>query len=109
MERNIWCGDGSITAVLPDDTRVLRAPPSLPALDDPEAAVYRALEEPIGQQPLRSLVGPGSKVTIAFGALSITVVALVASDFSGLLLLTIIRHFTLVCDLPTHVERYSLT
>ncbi|TMK83785.1 MAG: DUF2088 domain-containing protein [Actinobacteria bacterium] len=70
MERNIWCGDGSITAVLPDETRVLRAPPSLPALDDPEAAVYRALEEPIGQQPLRSLVGPGSKVTIAFDDLS---------------------------------------
>jgi len=104
MERNIWCGDGSITAVLPDETRVLRAPPSLPALDDPEAAVYRALEEPIGQQPLRSLVGPGSKVTIAFDDLTIPVVPMAAPDFRGLIIPILLEQLSLAGVRPEDVR-----
>jgi len=86
MERNLWCGDGSITATLPDDTRILEAPASLPALVDPEGELRRALEAPIGHEPLRSVVGPGSKVTIAFDDLTIPVVPMAEPDFRGFII-----------------------
>src|SRR5438477_3228979 len=86
MERNLWCGDGSITATLPDDTRILEAPASLPALVDPEGELRRALEAPIGHEPLRSVVGHGSKVTIAFDDLTIPVVPMAEPDFRGFII-----------------------
>ena len=92
MERNLWCGDGSITAQLPDDTRLLQAPASLPPLADPEAELRRALEAPVGHQPLRSLVGPGSKVTIAFDDLTIPVVPMAAPDFRFLIIPVLLEH-----------------
>ncbi len=81
MERTLLCGGIAITANLPDDTRVLSAPPSLPALADPEAAVREALRAPIAQEPLSSLVGPSSKVTIAFDDLTLPVLPMAPPDF----------------------------
>jgi hypothetical protein len=86
MRRTLLCGDGAIGADLPESTRILTAPPSLPPLTDPDEAVRRALAEPIGHQPLRSLVGPGSKVTIAFDDLTIPVIPMAAPDFRGLII-----------------------
>jgi hypothetical protein len=86
MERSLLCGDGAIGANLPDDVRVLSAPPGLPPVSDPAAAVRRALAEPIEHEPLSSLVGPGSKVTIAFDDLTIPVVPMAPPDFRGLII-----------------------
>lgn len=81
MRRTLLFGDGTIEAELPDDTRVLRAGPSLPALADPEAAVRDALASPVAHEPLDKLVGPSSTVTIAFDDLTIPVVPMAPPDF----------------------------
>lgn len=81
MEHGLICGDRRVSVQLPSDARILQAPPSLPALPDPQSAVRRALDEPIGHEPLAGLVGPSSKVTIAFDDLTIPVVAMAAPDF----------------------------
>lgn len=86
MDRYLLCGDEAIPIRLPDDARVLRAPDALPALADPAEAVRAALAEPVGQEPLSRLVGPGSKVTIAFDDLTIPVVPMVEPDFRQLII-----------------------
>jgi nickel-dependent lactate racemase len=60
-------GDKTIQAELPERTRVIRqTKPTLPPLPDPSQAVRNALNSPIAHDPLSKLVGPKSKVTIAF-------------------------------------------
>jgi len=60
-------GDKTIQAKLPERTRVIRqTKPALPPLSDPSQAVRNALNSPIAHDPLPKLVGPKSKVTIAF-------------------------------------------
>jgi lactate racemase-like protein len=86
LKKPVWCGDGVVEATLPDDVRILSAPPSLPALDDPTTAVRRALDNPVAHEPLRSLVGKNSTVTIAFDDLTIPVVPMAAPDFRGLII-----------------------
>ncbi len=56
---------------LPQGTRVLYPPPPLPALDDPDAAIEHALENPLGADPLRAQLRPGMKLTIAFDDISL--------------------------------------
>lgn len=81
MERNLLCGSYAIRANLPDETRILSAPMSLPPLTDPAEAVRRALAAPIAQEPLATLVGPSSKVTIAFDDLTLPVIPMKPPDF----------------------------
>jgi hypothetical protein len=56
---------------LPQGTRVLYPPPPLPALEDPDAAIEHALENPLGADPLRAQLRPGMKLTIAFDDISL--------------------------------------
>jgi nickel-dependent lactate racemase len=62
-------GDGFTEAAVPDTATVIsagtahREPDPLP---DPVAATHEALRRPLGSDPLARLVGPGSKITIAF-------------------------------------------
>ena len=60
-------GDETVLVELPERTRVIRptAKP-LPRLSDTSEAVRRALDSPISHEPLANLVGPKSRVTIAF-------------------------------------------
>ena len=81
MRRTLLFGDATLEAELPDDTRILRAGDPLPAVADPEAAVRAAIGAPVAHEPLASLVGPSSKVTIAFDDLTIPVVPMAAPDF----------------------------
>jgi nickel-dependent lactate racemase len=60
-------GDTTLRAALPERTRVIRQNPApLTPLPDPAQAVRDALNAPIDHEPLSKLVGPKSKVTIAF-------------------------------------------
>jgi len=60
-------GDKTIQAELPERTRVIRqTKPPLPPLPNTSQAVRNALNSPIAHDPLPKLVGPKSKVTIAF-------------------------------------------
>ena len=68
MQEQIIFGDKTIPVSLPDD--VISAPPGLSTtlepVDDIKGEIQRALKNPLGRPPLRELVKPGSRVTIAF-------------------------------------------
>jgi len=64
--RNVVYGDQYLTARVPRRTETLHSPKPLRALSDPAKAVRKALFNPIDHDPISQLVGPGSKVTIAF-------------------------------------------
>ncbi len=66
MRRLVFYGDDIVQVELPDRTRVLEAPPPVAPLPDYGGAVRDALRDPLGCPPLGELVGPGSRVTIAF-------------------------------------------
>ena len=56
---------------LPVGTRVIYPPPPLPAIEDVDGAIEEALENPLGRDPLSSLLRPGMRVTIAFDDVSL--------------------------------------
>ena len=68
MEDQIVFGDRMIPVKLPDN--VQSAPPglstTLPPVDNPEETILRALQRPLGRPPLREMVKPNWRVTIAF-------------------------------------------
>jgi lactate racemase len=66
VRRLVFYGDDIMQVELPDRTSIVEAPPSLPPLDDYAGAVRKSLRDPLGCPALAELVGPGSRVTIAF-------------------------------------------
>jgi hypothetical protein len=67
-----WHGEGFRLERLPVGSRVVYAPEPQKALDDPDAAVRHALDNPDGDsQPLRTLLFPGMRLTIAFDDISL--------------------------------------
>ena len=67
-----WHGEGFRLERLPVGSRVIYAPEPQEALDDPDEAVRHALENPAGDsQPLRTLLFPGMRLTIAFDDISL--------------------------------------
>ncbi len=80
MDVKLICGDDTVPVVLPEDARILRAPAGLEPLADVEQAIRAALDRPIAHEPLSSLVGPSSTVTIAFDDLTIPVVPMAQPD-----------------------------
>ncbi len=73
-------GEGFFRTPLPEGTRVIYAPPPVPAVPDLRAALRRALETPIEADPLRSQLKPGMKVTIAFDDISLLIPPMRAPD-----------------------------
>src|SRR5437667_12156007 len=68
MERTLVCGDGWVTARLPDEAHVVPAGIwlSLPPVSDLRTAVAEALGAPLDLPPLRELARGGHRVTVAF-------------------------------------------
>ena len=58
--------NGRLPVQVPDRTRTVGANPPLPAVPDIEQAVRHAIDNPLAHEPIRKLVGPKAKVTIAF-------------------------------------------
>ena len=56
---------------LPMGTRVIYPPAPKPAIEDMDAAIEEALENPLGADPLSAQLRPGMKVTIAFDDISL--------------------------------------
>ena len=68
----IWHGEGFRLERLPVGTRVVYGPESLDPLVDPDQAIRHALANPLGDsQPLRELLFPGMRLTIAFDDISL--------------------------------------
>ena len=63
MKVRLPYGEAAIDADVPDDATVL-TPAPVAALDDPGAAVRRALDAPLGRHPLRELVRAGQRAAI---------------------------------------------
>jgi nickel-dependent lactate racemase len=59
-------GDEFITVTLPERTQILESPPAFASLENPEQAIRDALYSPTAHDPISKLVGPKSRVTIAF-------------------------------------------
>src|SRR6516162_7182433 len=64
-------GEQFLWETLPAGTRVIYPPQPLPALDDPDAAIEHAIENPLGADPLSAQLRAGMKVTIAFDDISL--------------------------------------
>lgn len=64
-------GEGLLLERFPLGTKVVYPPESLPGLPDVDAAIAHALEHPENSEPLRALLRPGMRLTIAFDDLSI--------------------------------------
>jgi hypothetical protein len=64
-------GNGYRLERFPTGTRVVYPPESLPGIADVDGAIRHALDNPEGSEPLRALLRPGMKLTIAFDDLSI--------------------------------------
>jgi hypothetical protein len=65
-------GERFVFARVPEGTRVLYPRPPLPEIEDFRAAIEKAIDNPIGMEPLRAHLKPGMKVTIAFDDISLS-------------------------------------
>ena len=65
-------GEGFRLERFPLGTRVVYPPESQPGIRDVAGAVRHALEHPEGSEPLRALLRPGMRLTIAFDDISLT-------------------------------------
>ena len=83
LPRVLHCGESFITCRFPAGTRVVYPPPPLPGLGDVDAAIARALDAPLGSEPLAARLRPGMKVTIAIDDLSVPLPRLRAPDVRG--------------------------
>jgi hypothetical protein len=64
-------GEGFKLERLPVGSRIVYPAEAVPTIKDPDAAIRHALENPIGQDPLRAQLFPGMKLTIAFDDISL--------------------------------------
>ena len=73
-------GEGFGLESFPLGTRVLYPPDSLPGIRDVGGAIRRALDEPLGSEPLDELLTAGMRLTIVFDDLSIPLPQMVTPD-----------------------------
>ncbi len=67
-----WRGERFSLERLPLGSRVVYPPEPMGALEEPAAAIRRALVDPVGgQDPLPALLRPGMKLTVAFDDISL--------------------------------------
>lgn len=66
MKVNLAYGQGHLPVEFPDQRTTVIEPSHSAGLADERSAVIRALENPIGAKPLKSLIKPGDKVCISF-------------------------------------------
>jgi hypothetical protein len=77
----IWHGEGFRLERLPVGSRIIYGPEPLPPLADPDQAIRDALDNPLGDsQPLRTLLFPGMRLTIAFDDISLPLPPMRAPD-----------------------------
>jgi len=76
-------GEGFRLEQLPLGSRVVYPPEALPAIRDVDTAIVRALEEPENSEPLRALLKPGMRLTIAFDDISLPLPPMKTPDIRG--------------------------
>ena len=73
-------GERFVFAKMPVGTRVLYPRPPLPGVASLRAEVERAIDFPIGMDPLRAHLKPGMKVTVAIDDISLSLPKMVSPD-----------------------------
>jgi lactate racemase len=73
-------GERFVYARVPPGTRVLYPRPALPGFADLRTEIARALDQPLGMDPLRAHLKPGMKVTIAIDDISLSLPKMRAPD-----------------------------
>jgi hypothetical protein len=76
-------GEGFRIEKLPLGSRVVYAPEPLPPVRDVDATIAHALENPRGREPLRELLKPGMKLTIAVDDISLPLPPMRTPDIRG--------------------------
>jgi hypothetical protein len=76
-------GDGFRYEELPVGTRVIYPPPPLAPIQDVDAAIEEALENPLGCDPFSDQLRAGMRVTIAFDDISLPLPPMVRPDLRG--------------------------
>jgi hypothetical protein len=76
-------GEGFRLERLPLGSKVVYPPESLAAVRDIDAAITDALENPKNSEPLRELLRPGMKLTIAFDDISLPLPPMKTPDIRG--------------------------
>ncbi|MGH9198541.1 MAG: lactate racemase domain-containing protein, partial [Acidimicrobiia bacterium] len=76
-------GEGFRLEKLPLGSRVVYPPESLAGIRDVEGAIAFALEHPHNSEPLRELLKPGIKLTIAFDDISLPLPPMKTPDIRG--------------------------
>src|SRR5258706_8233139 len=79
-------GEGVRLEKLPLGSRIVYPPDPLEPIAHPERAVKRALAKPLDEDPLKSLLRPGMKLTIAFDDLSLPLPPMAAPDVRQLVM-----------------------
>jgi lactate racemase len=69
--RLMWYGEDLLSVRLPAGTRAVYPKPTIRGLRNLEAGIHYAIEHPDGMEPLRGLLKPGMKVTIAIDDISL--------------------------------------
>ena len=79
-------GEGFRLERLPLGSRILYPPDPLEPIAHPERAIRRALAHPLEDDPLKALLRPGMKLTIAFDDLSLPLPPMAAPDVRQLVI-----------------------
>jgi lactate racemase len=76
-------GEGFRLQKFPLGTQVIYPPDSLPGIRDVNEAIRSALEDPENSEPLRELLRPGMRLTIAFDDISLPLPPMQTPDIRG--------------------------
>ena len=84
-------GEGFRLERLPLGSRILYPPDPLEPIAHPERAIRRALAKPLDDEPLKALLRPGMKLTIAFDDLSLPLPPMAQPDVRQLVMEEVIE------------------
>src|SRR5215831_19899055 len=84
-------GEGVRLERLPLGARIIYPPDPLEPIAHPERAIRRALSHPVEDDPLKALLRPGMKLTIAFDDLSLPLPPMAQPDVRQLVLEEVIE------------------
>jgi lactate racemase len=84
-------GEGVRLEKLPLGSRIIYPPDPIQPIAHPERAIRRAINHPIDDDPLKSLLRPGMKLTIAFDDLSLPLPSMAAPDVRQLVMEEVIE------------------
>src|SRR5579862_527611 len=73
-------GERFVFAKVPAGTRVLYPRPPLPGFENVRAEIEKAIDNPVGMDPLRAHLKPGMKVTLAIDDISLSLPKMRAPD-----------------------------